>query len=311
MGKQRNRALDYLVYVAARVLSCVDHVCSWNVRYGVADLVAGIAWRLDAKHRRRALQHVKLSFPDWPAQRVAAVAREAFASMAYMGMEMLLTPRLVLSNTWWRYFRLHNMGEALRLMMRRPSGVILLTGHFGNWEAMGYMTAAVGLPTTTIFRGIDNPLLDGLIRGLREKAGQRVIDKAGATTEAGPFLQGRGVLATACDQDGGWKGVFVDFLGRKASTHKSIGLLAMEYEAPVVVMYCRRRGRRYSFEVGAERVIHPCEWKDRPDPLRWLTQEYTSALERVIRRDPGQYFWVHRRWKNRPPGEPPAPDGIA
>jgi KDO2-lipid IV(A) lauroyltransferase len=196
-------------------------------------------------------------------------------------------------------------------MVQRPSGVILVTGHFGNWEAAGYMTAVVGLPTTTVARRIDNPLLDRLILGIRQKAGQRMLDKDGALLAAGPILQGRGVLTMVCDQDGGRKGVFVDFLGRKASTHKSIGLLAMQYEAPVCVIYCRRLGRRYAFEVGAERIIRPDEWRDRPDPLRWLTQEYTAALERVIRCDPGQYFWVHRRWKNRPPGEAPAPEGVA
>ena len=311
MGRQRNKALDYVVYVAARVLAFIDHACPWSARYAVADMVAALVWRLDRTHRRRALQHVRRSFPDWPGKRVEAVAREGLRSMAYMGMEALLTPRLVRDDSWRRFFRLRNMAEAIELMVRRPSGVILVTGHFGNWEVAGYMTAAIGLRTTTVARRIDNPRLDRFILGIRETAGQRMLDKDGASAAAGPILRDRGVLTMVCDQDGGRKGVFVDFFGRKASTHKSIGLLAMEHQAPVCVIYCRRLGRRYAFEVGAERVIHPREWRDRSDPLRWLTQEYTAALERVIRRDPGQYFWVHRRWKNRPPGEAPAPGGIA
>jgi KDO2-lipid IV(A) lauroyltransferase len=113
------------------------------------------------------------------------------------------------------------------------------------------------------------------------------------------------------DQDAGRKGVFVDFFGRPASTYKSIALLAMQHEAPVVCVYARRLGEQFAFELGAERIIRPEEWRDRDDPLTWITQEYTAAIERTVRRNPEQYLWVHRRWKHRPRGEQPGPDGIA
>ncbi len=74
-------------------------------------------------------------------------------------------------------------------------------------------------------------------------------------------------------------------------------------------MGCRRVGH-FRFEIFPQRIIHPAEWRDRDDPLRWLTQEYTAALEAMARAWPEQYFWVHRRWKHRPKGEPPAPGGI-
>ncbi|HEV8290361.1 MAG TPA: lysophospholipid acyltransferase family protein, partial [Tepidisphaeraceae bacterium] len=101
----------------------------------------------------------------------------------------------------------------------------------------------------------------------------------------------------------GSKGIFVDFFGRKASTYKSIGLLAMQYECPIVVGYSRRIDNRFKFKIGAQDVIFPEDWKNQEDPLRYITQRYTKALEDMIRVDPGQYWWVHRRWKSRPKGE--------
>jgi KDO2-lipid IV(A) lauroyltransferase len=112
-------------------------------------------------------------------------------------------------------------------------------------------------------------------------------------------------LGFIADQNAGSKGMFVDFFGVKASTYKSIGLLAMTREVPIVVGYARRLGRRFEFEVGVERVIQPHEWADRPDPLRWVTQAFTDAMEASIRRAPEQYLWIHRRWKSRPKGEKP------
>ncbi len=102
------------------------------------------------------------------------------------------------------------------------------------------------------------------------------------------------------DQNAGRKGVFVDFFGKKASTVKSVALLACEYEVPVIVGYCRRISDRFRHEVGVERVIWPEQWQDKQDPVHWITQEYASAIESYVRRWPDQYLWTHRRWKTRP-----------
>jgi KDO2-lipid IV(A) lauroyltransferase len=110
-------------------------------------------------------------------------------------------------------------------------------------------------------------------------------------------------LGFIADQDAGRKGLFVDFFGRKASTYKSIGLLAITNNLPVVVGYSRRLENHFYFEIGVNRIIFPEEWADRDDPLTWITAEYTKAIEEFIRQDPTQYWWLHRRWKHRPKEE--------
>ena len=107
------------------------------------------------------------------------------------------------------------------------------------------------------------------------------------------------------DQDAGKKGLFVPFFGKDASTFKSIALLAMQYRAVICVGYARRlpddfRNFRWvRYELGCEAVIDPDDF-DGPNAIREITACYTSALERIIRLSPEQYFWVHRRWKSRP-----------
>jgi Kdo2-lipid IVA lauroyltransferase/acyltransferase len=85
----------------------------------------------------------------------------------------------------------------------------------------------------------------------------------------------------------------------------------MQFECPVVIGYGKRLKERFGFEIGIHRIIRPADWADKDDPARWITQEYTTALEEVIRQAPEQYLWVHRRWKHRPKGQEPGPDGIA
>ncbi len=121
------------------------------------------------------------------------------------------------------------------------------------------------------------------------------------------LLERGGSVAMLGDQDAGRSGLFVDFFGRPASTFKSIALLAMEYKALICVGYARRLDNEMlpggwpRFELGCEEVVDPLEF-DSADALREITQRYTAALERVVRRAPEQYFWVHRRWKS-PPGQ--------
>ena len=88
--------------------------------------------------------------------------------------------------------------------------------------------------------------------------------------------------------------------GRKASTYKSIGLIAITNNIPIVVGCSRRIGNLFRFEMKTYRIIIPEEWADKDNPLEWVTAEYTKAIEEFIRDDPTQYWWLHRRWKHQP-----------
>ncbi len=311
MGKQRSKIRDVLEYLGVRLLEALFHIFDVRLNYRTVRLIADAGYFLNVKHRRIAVEHLRRSFPDWSEQRCRAVARQSMRSVLYTGLETLFTTRLIHPRSWRRHIRLHNMTETLRLLTERKTGLILMTGHFGNFEVVTYMMAVIGIPTYSIARTLDNPYLNEHLLGVRQRHGQVILDKQGATREVPDLLRQREAVCFVADQDAGRKGLFVDFFGRKASTYKSFGLLAMEHEVPIVIGYGRRLDLDYRFEVGIQRIIYPREWAGRDDPLEWITQEYTSALEQLVRTDPTQYWWSHRRWKHRPRGEEPSPDGVA
>jgi KDO2-lipid IV(A) lauroyltransferase len=150
-------------------------------------------------------------------------------------------------------------------------------------------------------RRLDNPYLDRFLRRFRQKTGQTILDKNGDYDRIQRVLAGGGALAMVGDQDAGHRGLFVDFFGRPASTFKSIALLAMEYRAALAVIAVPKVGEPMRYRVVVEDVIRPEEYADRPDAARAITERYTAALERAVRRHPEQYFWLHRRWKHQPP----------
>lgn len=311
MARPRSRALDYMIYLVVRTVEMFVRILDVGTAYRLFGRVGDIAHRFDRRHRHRAMEHLRRSFPDLPQRQLQAVARSSMRSLLYLALEVMLTTRRITPGGWRRHVRLGNLGPALRLALEQKTGLILVTGHFGNWEALGYAMAVLGFPSVAVARPPDNPYLSDYLMGVREKTGQSILYKRGATQTMNDVLEAKGTLSFIADQDAGPRGLFVRFLGRLASTYKSVGLMAIRHCVPVAVAYGRRVGERYCFQVGVQRIIYPHEWAGKDDPLLWITQEYTSALEEMVRQAPEQYVWTHRRWKHRPKGEQPGPDGVA
>jgi KDO2-lipid IV(A) lauroyltransferase len=303
MPKERNDLLDRLQYFAARTVAMMMQCWPVNANLRAAKRLGGLLYRFDRKHRERALANLRRSFPELTEKHREVLARRSMEELFMFFVEMFYTTRLIRIDTWARYIVLENFQKPLELMMDRKGGLIMLTGHYGNFEILGYLLATLGFPTSSVARPLDNPYLSEFVFGVREKQGQRIIAKKGATEDVVAVIEGNGAVAFVADQNAGSKGLFVDFFGRKASTYKSIGLLAMQYETPVIIGYSRRLNDEFKFAIGAQDVIYPQDWKSQDDPLRYITQRYTRALEDIVRQDPGQYWWVHRRWKTRPKGE--------
>lgn len=188
--------------------------------------------------------------------------------------------------------------------------VILVSGHFGNWEVANTAFGLFGYPMGVVARDLDNPYLHDWFQRFREHTGHRLFSKDGASEQMLPQLARRGHVGLLCDQDAGPRGLFVNFFGKPASTFKSIALVALEYRAVICVGGAIRLPDRTGssghqelgwprFELICEEVIDP-ETIDSSDPVGEITQRYTTALERLVRRAPEQYFWVHRRWKSVP-----------
>lgn len=307
----RKPIVDWLAYAAVRFASMVFQMFPIDLNLRTARLMARIWPWIMPRHLKRAHDHLRLAYGDALSDRERdRIARGSLEQMTMMAMEFLFTPRLINEWTWDRYIRLEGVDQALEVLLRRK-GAILVTGHYGNWELVGFTLAAIGFPLVAVMRPLDNPYLNRYLVDARAKRGLQLLYKKGVARSAGEVLESGGLLGFIADQNAGRKGQFVDFFGVPASTYKSIGLLAMDHEVPILVGYARRLSERFEYEVGCHRIIRPGEWADRADPLHWITQEYTRALEEVIRDAPEQYLWIHRRWKSRPAGEAKADPAAA
>ncbi|NIP68673.1 MAG: lipid A biosynthesis acyltransferase, partial [Planctomycetales bacterium] len=170
--------------------------------------------------------------------------------------------------------------------------------HFGSFEVGGQVVGLFGFPTFTVARPLDNPRLDRFLNSFRGSNGQLVLAKRGTADRIDRLLAGGGSLVVLADQAAGPNGYWIEFFGRPASTHKAIALFALAHHAPVMVTYTRRVGTALQLEVGCQAIADPLDGGQETSDLRRLTEWFTGRLEELVRRDPDQYWWLHRRWKD-------------
>jgi len=297
--KKHNPVRDYAIYLAIRILAVVVHMFNVETNLNTARFFGRLLWKYYHRGRKRALDNLRASFPEKSEEWISRIGKESFQQLAMFAMDLVLVPRLVRKRNWRDYSR-YKTAERAKWLMHEQRGLLMVAAHYGNFEIMGYLLGLFGFNVYSIARPLDNKYLSKYLYGLRERVGQKIIDKKGAAQLMPKITSTGATLCFIADQDAGRKGVFVEFMGRKASTYKSIGLLAITNNIPIGVGYSRRIGNRFFFEIGVNRIIMPEEWADKNDPLTWVTQEYSSAIEQFVREDPSQYWWLHRRWKTRP-----------
>jgi KDO2-lipid IV(A) lauroyltransferase len=301
MAKERSNLADFAVYLLVRVVVCCIQSLSLPMAYRLAEMLAWLSYRVDRRHRLVAAENLCRAFPERFGDAAACdgMVRDVYRHCCKLLVEIIHLPRRMHASTWRRYVELDNGKQIIdTLLSGRP--VMIVTGHFGNWEMSGYILAMFGFRTHAIARPLDNPYLDGFLRQFRERTGQKLLAKKGDFDQMETILKSGGVLGTLGDQDAGQRGLFVDFFGRPASTHKAIALLSLEHQVPLMIGGARRIGEPLRYRTWVEDMVFPEDYAARPDAVTAITQRFTTALERIVRKAPAQYFWLHRRWKHQP-----------
>ena len=266
------------------------------------DLVARIgraggalAFLLDARHRKVALANLDLVFADEKsAEERRAIAKENFRRL---GENYLCALKTASMSSAAIAERLEWIGLHEAVPAGSPS-VVAAVGHFGNFEL--YARSSEQLPGWTIattYRALRQPALNQIFLGLRERSGTRFFERR---TEADQIRKamnaGHTMLALLTDQHGGDRGLWLPFLGQDCSCNPACAVFALRYDAPIFTAVCYRIGlARWRIEAGPVIPVRDAAGASRT--VEALMRDINTALEAGVRRDPANWFWVHRRWK--------------
>lgn len=295
-------------YVAFRVVVCLVDMLPLRASVRLAQALAFVIHRVLPKKLTRydvARDNIRTAFGDKYSERqIDEIIGRMWVHLFRVIAEIVQVRRKLRLYNCADVVQFEGRDETVRLMCTgRP--VIVVSGHFGNWEVAIGTFGMFGFPLGIVARDLDNPYLHRWFETFRQQTGHRLISKRGGGGDMVTMLERRGHLALMGDQDAGSTGLFVDFFGKPASTFKSIALLALEFRAYLVVGYAIRlpddfeNNRWMRYHIGYADVIDTTQY-DGADAVREVTQRFTTALERAVALAPEQYFWVHRRWKSVP-----------
>jgi KDO2-lipid IV(A) lauroyltransferase len=297
----RDRAEYLLLRAIVGVLAALPLV----VALRLGELVALLAYLVDVPHRRIGMTNLGIAFPDRPLSARRRILRRSFLNLGRMAAELAHLPKLsdaalrdmvrFEDEAWWE--------EAIT--WERSTGVMVLSGHFGNWELLVYAHGRRGHPVHLVHRAIANPLVDRWLDLVRRGAGTHMIRKregAGAVLRA---LRERALLVLPFDQNSTrGLGVFVKFFGLAASTNAGLARIALRADAPIVPVFIVREGWRARHRVHVLPIMQVERTDDMQADVLHNTQRMSDVFEDMVRRYPEQWLWMHKRWKTRPPGEP-------
>jgi len=287
-----------LEYLVARVFVCALQTLRPET---CLSLARALGWLCGDVLKVRAAtvdENLRLAFPDWTEDRRRKVRRRMWTHLFLFAAEVTQAPRRIRITNYRDFIDFQNR-DVFGNTMFDKRGVIFVTAHFGVFEMLGYNSGLTGFPTYSVARTLDNPYLEAFIGRFRGATGQHLIPKEGGSERMMQVLGSGGIVGILADQYAGSKGCWVDFFGRPASAHKAVALLSLGNDIPLVVVSCKRTDGPMRFTQYAHAVFDPRTAPPEMQNVKAVTQWFTSEFEKFIRETPDQYWWLHRRWRDK------------
>lgn len=287
--------MDTLLYALVRAIIAVLQALPLRVVARLGRAGGALGYWLDGRHRKVALSNLTRCFAaeKSPAE-ITALARENFRRIGENFVSAVKTAVMT-----WEELQPHiefvMPPELKPAPGTTPRSVVVAVGHFGNFELLSrWGQLYPGYRMATTYRGLRQPALNRLLQTLREKSGCQLFERrSDANALKATMNQPGTMLGLFCDQNSG--GLQLPFLGHNAATSPAVALFALRYHCPLYTGICYRIGlAQWRIEAGTEILLRE---NSKPRSTEAIMRDVNAAFEVAIRRDPANWFWVHKRWK--------------
>lgn len=258
-----------------------------QARYKFAEYCGIIAFYTLKSRRKLTIKNITLAFQKKDSREIKKMAIESYKNIAKTFFELLWSDKLKIDVDGMEKFI-----EAYK----KDKGVILVSLHIGNWETGGTKLAKVGYPMYPIARAQRNKLFNEELNTQRAKNGVFIIKKGAASSPRAIIkaLRTKGILGLICDQYA--RDLTVDFFNMPTSVTAGPVSLAVKFNAPIILAYDIRIKNEYH-KVIIEDEIEINRTGNQEEVIKQGMQKIYDSFERVIKENPEQWFWQHRRWR--------------
>ena len=263
----------------------------------LGNFLGDMGFRLDRRHREITLNNLAFAIgaelnPHRRWDTARAVYRNLGQVLFEVGWSLTASPAELDES-----IRIDGL-DHYRAAIEKGRGVIGITAHLGSWELFPIVADRAMMPLNVVYRPLDFMPLNMFFEKLRSRFGARLIPAGHAMLKIVRALKKKEMIAVLMDQSVDWyDGVWVDFFGRRTCTSKGVALIALKCRSPVLPVFLYREASGFRAVFGPE--IPLVVTGDKTKDIESNTLNYSKAIEKAVRLHPEQWFWVHRRWKNR------------
>ncbi len=288
----------YYLYYLGRIVACIFYLLPLGVALELGGIIGGLAFLVLSKYRNIAIENLTAAFSGEKTRtEIRRIARRVFENLAKNAVELVSLPKIGKANID-SFARIVN-SDILKAAYAKGRGIVLITGHFGNWELLAATLRLKGYPGAALGRRIYFERYDRYLNSLRQAHDVRVIYRDESPKKILRVLRDNGILGVLADQDvESVDGVFVNFFGRPAYTPAGPVVLAKASGAVLIPAFDIREGPRHRLII--EEPIELIDTADKEKDLLVNTQRWSDVIESYIKRYPDHWVWMHRRWKTKP-----------
>jgi len=285
-------------YLLTRLVGFFAKLVPLKLAHFIGDRLGDLFFFIIRIRKNVALKNLEASFGNEKSEpELKYIIHQNYRHFGRVLMEFARIP-LLQRATILDQIPVHNIEWATEAISQ-GKGLIILSGHFGNWEYMAAALANVGTELYCVFKEQKNLAVDNIIKQFRMNVGLRPFKvKGGAAKGILKALKEKNAVLIVGDQDAGRKGEMIEFLGRPASTARGPALIAIKHRVPVIMAFGVRE-EDGQIRVHLEKFPGVDNFPDSDDGVKQFLIQYNKILERYIRKYPEQWFWLHRRWKTQ------------
>jgi KDO2-lipid IV(A) lauroyltransferase len=282
------------VALLLRAIAALVGLLSWRRAQSLGSFLGAVWFRALRVRRRTALENLALALPELSAEHVR-IAAESYRNLGAAALELFRTRRMARDEI---AERVHPVDLAhFEAAFARGRGVVVVTGHFGNFDLLAASQAARGVPLAIVSREMRASGANRFWMETRARSGLEIFTERGALRRSLPWLRAGKVLGLVIDQRTSVErgGVPSPFFGRRVWTSTAAARLARRTGAAIVPVRIERREDGDHDLIAEPELALPAA--DDSVYIESVTAACNAVLERWIRARPGHWMWIHRRFK--------------
>lgn len=286
---------NYFEYILFLCLAALVRILGLNLSRRFSLVIAIIFYYIIPIRKSVTLRNLHKAFPEYTDEKIHKIAFDNYKSFAITLIEILFIPfmtRKQIENA----VQCEN-AELVKKFYERSNGLIVLSGHFGNWEYIALsISSQINVPFHVVVKSQRNPFVDSYLNRGRTNSINQVVPLGASIRKIYAELKAKKIVAMVADQRGPSDGMRVNFFGQSTSIYPGPAQLALKTKSPILYGLAVRQPD-FSYKAEISEIILENLSGEEENQVHEITQKHMTFLETMIRKHPEQWFWMHNIWK--------------